>query len=397
MKQILSKSIKGFLAACLLLMWTGCEEDAKYRTYVYPAPEVTGMSSNIGFAGSSVSIFGTNFGNHAEAVKVTFGEIPAISLLSVKNNCIVVEVPEDAISGEVAVTVWTNTAIAGEFTVAETPTVTAIASNNANGTMVATGGDVVTITGTGLGTFAEETSVSFNGTPATLSSVTDTEIVVTAPDNFNTGQVILTINSLDITAGAMMNPDKSGDISEAFLSNYQQPFTANDMTTAQAGTKMTWATPDDWTINDAIKTATNTGASETCGGLNFADDENGQLIMQSGWGLSAFTNGKLYQTATLPKGVYTLTVDMVQYSIRSGSLYLAATRGGEIADIDNLPSGDSVLGCTSVTGSSSTACTIASTFTLTEVTEVSMGFVATFSSTTYFRATGMTLSYSPAD
>ncbi|MGB3465814.1 MAG: IPT/TIG domain-containing protein, partial [Cyclobacteriaceae bacterium] len=47
-------------------------------------------------------------------------------------------------------------------------------------------GDVVTITGTDL---AEATSVSFNGTAATITSNSDTEIVTTVPENATTGLI----------------------------------------------------------------------------------------------------------------------------------------------------------------------------------------------------------------
>ncbi|MFQ9914338.1 MAG: DUF5013 domain-containing protein [Bacteroides ovatus] len=63
-------------------------------------------------------------------------------------------------------------------------------------------------------------------------------------------------------------------------------------------------------MNDAARSMQNGGASEKVG-LN-----SDNLLLQAGWGANDFTNGKLYQTTTLPKGKYRLTVNLKEYGGR---------------------------------------------------------------------------------
>ncbi|WP_294544104.1 DUF5013 domain-containing protein [uncultured Bacteroides sp.] len=396
MKQLLNKNRYFLLFACLMAILNSCKEgDGEYRTYIYPAPEVTSISPVNGFIGSSVSVFGTNFGQYADAVKVFFGEIEAKTILSVKNNCIVVKVPEEATSGEMSLQVWTNTTSAGKFTVVPKPSVTSMVSSNTEyGSMAAVGGDKVTIVGTGFDKFADETTVEFSGISVGIDDITETEITVTAPQNYETGKVTVTVNGLSLVAGAMLNPTRKGDISAAFLENYQQPFLADpNMTQKQIGTKLDWATPAGWIVNEAAANGLNAGATENCGGLRFDKDANGHLLLQAGWSFPGFTNGKLYQVVTLPKGNYRLTLSLFEVGVKSGSkFYLAATKGAEMLDADNLISDGATLGCYTFLGNEG-ANDVYTDFVLNETTEVSLGLSGTFIANTWFRATAIKLEY----
>lgn len=69
MKKLL-KNIGGILVlAAIGILFARCEQDPQLKKYVYPMPEVTGMTPNIGYVTSQVVITGTNFGNEAKAVK----------------------------------------------------------------------------------------------------------------------------------------------------------------------------------------------------------------------------------------------------------------------------------------------------------------------------------------
>ena len=47
----LSKNILGLLILTTVIIWfTGCEQDPQLKKYVYPMPQVTGMSPNIGLS-----------------------------------------------------------------------------------------------------------------------------------------------------------------------------------------------------------------------------------------------------------------------------------------------------------------------------------------------------------
>ena len=146
MKKLL-KNIGGILVlAAIGILFVRCEQDPQLKKYVYPMPEVTGMTPNIGYVTSQVVITGTNFGNEAKAVKVFFGGAQATDIEMCKNNRIAVKVPENAISGDVTLQVWTNeVGVIGQYEVLPTPYVSAAQSDNASGTGIAEPGDKITI------------------------------------------------------------------------------------------------------------------------------------------------------------------------------------------------------------------------------------------------------------
>jgi hypothetical protein len=73
---------------------------------VQRAPTVVGFAPAQGAAGSRVKLFGTNFGQRAEAVQVLLGSNKKpLAVSAVKETELVVEVTNDAESGKFAVTV----------------------------------------------------------------------------------------------------------------------------------------------------------------------------------------------------------------------------------------------------------------------------------------------------
>lgn len=69
------------ILACVSALFSGCEQDPKYRVYDYPVPVVESIYPTDGYVTTQVVITGTDFGDRAEAVKVFFGEAQSNKVL----------------------------------------------------------------------------------------------------------------------------------------------------------------------------------------------------------------------------------------------------------------------------------------------------------------------------
>ena len=162
---------------------TSARTSADQFTYLPPPPPptVTGVSPNSGTAlgGTTVTITGTGFTN---AVYVSFGGYAAQSFTVNGDTSITAVAPATYYDGTVDVTVqgssfaWSATTAADQFTYADpAPTVTGVSPN----TGTATGGETVTVTGTG---FTTASAVYFGAVEATSFTVnSDGSITVVAP------------------------------------------------------------------------------------------------------------------------------------------------------------------------------------------------------------------------
>jgi hypothetical protein len=146
-------------------------------TFVGAVPSVTGVTPAAGptGGGNSVAITGTGF---TGATQVSFGGTAAAEFRVNSDTSITAGTPAHA-AGSVDVTVTapggTSPAVtADHFTFAAAPTVTAVSPNNGP----ASGGTQVTLTGTG---FTGATQVSFGGTTAYFTVLSDTSISCTSP------------------------------------------------------------------------------------------------------------------------------------------------------------------------------------------------------------------------
>lgn len=386
MKRLFIKTISCCLLALGTVVFTNCEKDSNIKQYVYPAPEVSGYSPAEGYVKSRVAILGHNFGDRAEAVKVSFGGILADNVLSCNNNCVVVEVPEKAVSGDITLQVWTNSVIVGNYEIWSLPVVSEMVTES--GSTIIRPGETVIIKGTDFGTAKEDVVVKFGGVNAVVTDWSETEICTVAPENFPSGEVVIIVNGFEVVAGTVLNPFAKGDVSVAFLKNYRQPFKVDpNMTDEQLGTSPGTYLPADWIVNDAARSMQNTGASEKVAGLN-----NDNLLLQAGWGANNFTNGKLYQTTTLPKGKYRLTVNLKEYGAKTSTLYVAVAAGNELPDVTNIVDNESVKGFYLFAGENKTPSSVQIEFELTEEsTDVALGFVCSLTATGWFRATELKL------
>src|SRR5581483_5601484 len=146
-------------------------------------PTISSFNPTSGGPGTSVVITGTNF---TGATSVTFGG--ALASFTVNSATqITATVPSNAVTGPIAVTTPNGTATSSSnFTVIPAPTVTSF--NPTSGKV----GTSVVITGT---TFTGATSVKFNGTSASFTVNSPTQITATVPPGASTGPVSVTTPS----------------------------------------------------------------------------------------------------------------------------------------------------------------------------------------------------------
>ena len=310
MKYSLIKNAFGLLALISFpVLFAGCEQDAKFKAYVYPTAEVSEMYPKLGYAAEKVTFTGTNFGDRKEALKVAFGGVAVSNILSCNNNCVVVEVPEGAVAGDVTLQTWNNEPITvGTFKVYPTPVIEEIFSHNTEyGSNMAIEGDLVTIKGANFGTDKKLVEVKFNGTVAPIESLVDEQIVVKTPA-YKSGLVTVTIrpeanaNSITLTGTGLMDPQATGDVTSIFLQNSVAPF-------SPSGAVNTWAIATGWHTSGGF-----VGANT----LLFTEENPDGLFVLECWNNGKKENAKIYQVATLPKGDYKFTLNFVEIVKEAG-------------------------------------------------------------------------------
>jgi hypothetical protein len=145
-------------------------------------PAITSLSPSSGAPGIPVTIVGTSFGSNTGTV--TFGgQVAVVGTWS--DTSIVVTVPSGAATGNVVVANGGLQSNPLTFSIASaTPIVTSIVPSSGRP------GTIVTISGSNFG--PSNNSVAFNGQSATISTWSDTSIVVVVPLSVATGNVVVT-------------------------------------------------------------------------------------------------------------------------------------------------------------------------------------------------------------
>lgn len=190
MKKIYSKLM--LLTMALSAMVLGSCSDDDVATDKYPAPTVTDFTPKAGLPTSVVTITGTNFGSEREerVGRVYFGGVEAKEYVSYSDNQIQVRVPDGAASGPIDVWVWKNHYTTDdEFTYIPGAEVKSIEPAEAYP------GSEITLVGINFGTFMnlplEEVLVEFQTADGTTkvaaTSLTETELKVTVPNNARSG------------------------------------------------------------------------------------------------------------------------------------------------------------------------------------------------------------------
>ena len=149
---------------------------ATFTVEIVPPPAITGFSPTSGPVGTLVTISGTGFSG---ATTVTFDGIPA-DFTGVSATSITATVPAGASTGKIGVTTPGGSTLSSSNYTVTGPIITNFTPTS--GPV----GTLVTITGTG---FSDVTGVTFNGTSATFSLVSATQITATVPVGATTGKI----------------------------------------------------------------------------------------------------------------------------------------------------------------------------------------------------------------
>jgi RHS repeat-associated protein len=147
---------------------------------------ILGISPTSGLVGASVTITGVNFGSTQGSSTVTFNGTAA-SPTSWSATSIVVPVPSGASSGSVVVTV-AGVGSNGLYFIVLVPAISALSPTS--GPI----GTSVTISGSNFGSTQGSSTVTFNGTAATPTSWSSTQIVVPVPSGASNGNVVVTVS-----------------------------------------------------------------------------------------------------------------------------------------------------------------------------------------------------------
>jgi IPT/TIG domain-containing protein len=150
---------------------------------------VSSLTPNSGPVGTQVTIAGAAFGATQGTSVLTFNGQVA-SPISWSDTQISANVPVTAASGPAVVTV---NGINSNATVVFTVPAPYVSSFTPSG---GTSGTQVTVHGTGFQPIQRDSRLTFNGTPATVTSWSDTQIVATVPTGSTTGPMLVTVNSV---------------------------------------------------------------------------------------------------------------------------------------------------------------------------------------------------------
>ncbi len=174
----------------------GTARAAQVFTYVASAPTISAVSPSTGTTsgGTTITITGTNL---IGTTALTIGGVAATSVNVVSSTQITAVTPAGIAGAKdvVLTTAGGSVTAAGSFTYAAPPAITTFSPGGG----LRAGGETVTITGTGFtGTF----SVTFGGTAAPIVSVSDTQIVVTAPARSlaESVKIVVTTNIASVTS-----------------------------------------------------------------------------------------------------------------------------------------------------------------------------------------------------
>ena len=153
--------------------------------FTVPPPQITSLSPTSGVVGTQVTINGTGLGPTQGSSTANFYAGWQGSIVSWSATQILTTVPAHATTGAVTVTVNAVSSNTNQIFTMPSPAITTLSPNS--GAV----GTSVTINGTGFGATQGSSTVKLNGSTATVTSWSDTQIVVTVP-NAISGSMIVT-------------------------------------------------------------------------------------------------------------------------------------------------------------------------------------------------------------
>jgi hypothetical protein len=165
---------------------------------------------------------------------------------------------------------------------------------------------------------------------------------------------------------------RAGDVTAVFIKNPGDPFYRSDNGSGK------WGLPRDWQVNaNAINQDNGQGGG-------WSTDNGGCIHFEAkNYSDAPMVNGKVYQSFTLPAGIYDLDVVTAGYGGTMNVNEVVAT-GTTLPDIDNLNGNSAVLALYHA-DSNSIGGTHTLTFTLTEQTTITFGWVVNEDTYTYLQ------------
>lgn len=165
---------------------------------------------------------------------------------------------------------------------------------------------------------------------------------------------------------------RAGDVTAVFIKNPGNPFYRSDNGTGK------WGLPKDWQVNANVVNQNNGQ------GGGWSTDNGGCIHFEAkNYSDAPLVNGKVYQTMTLPAGTYDLDFVTIGYGGDINANEIVAA-GNTIPDIDKL-SGNSTVLASYHGDSGNIGGTHTLTFTLTQQTVVSIGWVVSEGTNTYLQ------------
>ncbi len=180
------------------------------------APQISGISPNYGAPAALIKITGTNFGATQGTGSVTVGGAPS-HIVSWSNTLIAIQVPSKATTGNIVVIVSGVSSNGVPFTFYPYPAVTGFSPTS--GPV----GTPVTITGSGLLDGGNNAAVTFNGTPAAISSDTAGSIQVTVPAGATSGPISVFVNGNTVKSTSSFTVTSSQLSISGISPNYGAP------------------------------------------------------------------------------------------------------------------------------------------------------------------------------
>ncbi|MXV13753.1 IPT/TIG domain-containing protein [Hufsiella ginkgonis] len=193
MKRILSALF------VIIIVISACEKDKKLspgNTVPVPkpvqGPTITGLSPSVVTAGATAIITGTNLRDAGTPGKVMFNGVSAV-IQSFSSTEIKVIVPVTT-TGNISIATNSGVISGPTFTYTDPALVSRVTPNSGPA------GTIVTLSGLHFGVSLPDVQVMFNGVPAIVQSVTETEIKVITP-TCTSGYVTVLKDGLSVNAG----------------------------------------------------------------------------------------------------------------------------------------------------------------------------------------------------
>ena len=383
------------------------EVDGELNLVIKATPVVdadAGISSLEGYVGTVVTVKAANMPETAEQLIVKFGDVQAIvSDYQYKDEnsdaTFTVKVPNGVSTGNVQLTMAIGKLqfYDGIFKINSSPVMNDIVET------VVLEGESVTIKGTDFGTDKEAVKAYLNETEVEITSIKDDEIKVAVPADFGTTKnVKVSLRYADIPTleGYTVNVmgKNGGDVTAVVLENCGTPFSR----TEDPLDDKVWGIPTGWEFNDKFYYEENDRKVLVRTLLVDGNNPEGAIsLLCNQWSNAnhryALENAKMYQITTLPAGTYKLSFIVSESNTLGGNfgVIFGITKGSStLPDLDNgtwNPVSESDFiektdGNKSYIKVSDNRVLRAEgpksfdmTFTLSERTEVTVGFVANIS------------------